>query len=83
MRNAFQTSKKAALGVHINQKDLLLLASAYRVVHSHTQYCLTKPHAESSAELNDLILKIHTGKHAYRGKSKNVIKCSLLCSKEM
>lgn len=77
IRNAFQPSKKAALSVHRNQKDLLSLVSAYKVVYSHTRYCLMKPYTENSA------LKIDNGKYASGGKSTNVIKCSLFCSKEM
>lgn len=83
IRNTFQTSKNEALGVHRNQKDLLSLVSAYKVVYPHTQNCLMKPYTENSAELKHLMLEIYNGKYTSGGKSTNVIKCSLFCSQEM
>lgn len=83
--NALQTIKikKEALNTSRNQKDLLSLASVSKAVYPNTPCCLTKPYAENSAELNHPVLKIHNGKYTYGSKSKNMIKCSLFCSKEM
>lgn len=83
IRNTFQTSKKEALSVHRNQKDLLSLVSAYKVVYPHTQYCLMKPYTENSAELKHLMLEIYNGKYTSEGKSTNAIKCSLFCSRDV
>lgn len=68
------TEKIEAFSVQRNQKDLLSLVSAYKVIYPHTLCCLVKPYTENSAELDQLVLKTYTGKYTYGGKSKNVIK---------